>query len=279
MGYWHKAAATLGLRAYSKSGTQEGCYLAELNCCNGGLSGEHLISESVMRLLAGDGEFTIGGTPWLPEGEFKSVGFNSLTAKCLCRRHNSALHQLDDAALSFFKSLRSAFEDSSASSQVIVSGHDLERWLLKTVKAMAVSRNLGRGRNSLDGAFSEGIDVPDLLDDPMVWPPGAGLYCIMTPGEQTQNHNRFQLAPMTAESGTISGLWANILGVSFVLMLEPLDLRRSPQVRGSVHRPGAIAVEHPKVRNIVFLGWDDGRRHRETLSLKFLSKVSQPSTG
>jgi hypothetical protein len=177
--------------------------------------------------LANEGEFTIGGTPWLAKGEFKPVGFQALKTKCLCQRHNSALHHLDDAALSFFTALRTAFESEGGAPAAIVSGHDLERWLLKTLKAMAVSRNLGRDQDRLSGAFTDGIDVPRLLQDIGAWPEGAGLYCVMAPGDRTHNHNRFQLAPMTTEAGTLSGLWANILGVSFVLMLEPLDLAES----------------------------------------------------
>jgi hypothetical protein len=227
-----------------------------------------------MRLLADGGDFTIGGTPWLAKGEFKSIGFNSLTAKCLCRKHNSALHPLDDAALAFFTSLRGAFEDSFSAPRSIVSGHDVERWLLKTLKAMAVSRNLGRGHETLSGNFSDGIDVPTLLENADAWPRGAGLYCVMVPGQQTQNHNRFQLAPITSDQNAISGLWANILGISFILLLEPLDLTRSPQAQGAVYRPSAIIVEHPNARNEVLLSWDDDLRHRQAITLKFRSKVS-----
>lgn len=275
-GYWHKQAATLDLRRSGNSSALESCYLAELGACGGSISGEHLISESVMRLLAGDGQFTIGGTPWLSKGEFRSVGFKSLTAKCLCHDHNSALHHLDDAALAFFSSLRSAFEADSKSAKSIISGHDLERWLLKTLKAMAVSKNLGRGNERLSGEFSNGVDVAALLENIGAWKPGLGLYCIMVAGEKTQNHNRFQLAPLTSDSGTLSGLWANILGVSFILMLEPLDLARSPQAWGSVHRPAAIIVDHPNVQNMVHISWDDGKRHKSALTLKFLSVVDEP---
>jgi hypothetical protein len=76
--------------------------MRELGSCEGGISGEHLIRESIIRLLAGDGEFTVGGLPWLPEGTSKAIGPKSLIAKCLCRRHNSRLHRIDDAALAFF---------------------------------------------------------------------------------------------------------------------------------------------------------------------------------
>jgi hypothetical protein len=179
--FWQKPAARLALDQ-PETGDRR-----EFPACDGILSGEHMISESVMRLLANEGEFTIGGTPWLAKGEFKPVGFQALKTKCLCQRHNSALHHLDDAALSFFTALRTAFESEGGAPAAIVSGHDLERWLLKTLKAMAVSRNLGRDQDRLSGAFTDGIDVPRLLQDIGAWPEGAGLYCVMAPGDRTHN--------------------------------------------------------------------------------------------
>jgi hypothetical protein len=61
-----------------------------------------------------------------------------------------------------------------------------------------------------------------MLDGPLSWPDGAGLYCVMIPGALMENHNRFQLQPYTNQDGEISGLGVNIMGLSFVLMLEPL---------------------------------------------------------
>jgi hypothetical protein len=80
---WFKAPAALNLRTPSTGQSVDKCYMKELLACEGVVSAEHLISESVIRLLAGDGEFTIGGTPWLAEGEVRTVGPNSLTANCL----------------------------------------------------------------------------------------------------------------------------------------------------------------------------------------------------
>jgi len=54
--------------------------MKELGSCSGGVSGEHLISEAIIRLLAGEGDFTVGGLPWIPPGEFKAIGPKSLTA-------------------------------------------------------------------------------------------------------------------------------------------------------------------------------------------------------
>ncbi len=172
------------------------CYMKELRSCDGGISGEHLISESIILLLKADGDFTVSGLPWMDDGETKILGSKSLTANRLCRKHNSALSPLDAAALFFFSSLKSCLDREADSMRYLVSGHDIERWLLKTLKTMATSGNLARGREQLSGAFSSDVQVLDMLDDPRHWPEGTGLYCVMNAGDLTENHNRFQLAPL-----------------------------------------------------------------------------------
>jgi hypothetical protein len=109
--YWYKRHAVLNFRRSAASSAIDGCYMKELETCRGGISGEHLISESVILLLAGDGELSVAGTPWLPEGESKVIGVKRLIANCLCQQHNSDLHPLDDAALVFFSSLRSHWRE------------------------------------------------------------------------------------------------------------------------------------------------------------------------
>jgi hypothetical protein len=247
--------------------------MKELRACGGGLSGEHLISESVIRLLAGDGEFTISGTPWLAEGESKAIGPKSLTANCLCERHNGSLHPLDDAALFFFRSLKAALEGDVKSTDYLVSGHDIERWLLKTLKAMAASGNLAAGRQRLVGEFATDIRLLDMLGNVQSWPRSTGLYCVMRAGDLTYNHNRFQIAPLTNLRGEINGLWTNIVGLSFVLLLEPALLPTIPELAGAVFRPGKVIIRHPPSIHQVILSWDDGKRHREELSLALVRRV------
>src|ERR1700761_3590370 len=100
-GRWHKEPAVLGLRSMPAGSSDEKCYMKELATCNGGISREHLISESIILLLKADGDFTVSGVPWLAAGEAKAIGSKALTANCLCRGHNSALSRLDTAALYF----------------------------------------------------------------------------------------------------------------------------------------------------------------------------------
>jgi hypothetical protein len=243
--------------------------MKELESCVGPISGEHIISEAVIRVLMADGDFSVSGLPWLELGETKILPPQSLRANCLCTKHNSALHPLDDAAQYFFASLKSYFESDAASRHAIVSGHDIERWLLKTAKAAAVSKNLARGRERLSGAFSRDEAILDMLDSPHLWPEGAGLYCTMSTGDRTINHPRFQLQPLTNDQEDIEALALNILGLGFVLLLEPLDESKYPFLRGARYRPGRIVISYPSSTHWLTLSWDDGKVH-EPLTVQFV---------
>ena len=99
---WHKPATALGLRALPPASRVEKCYMKELGSCVGPISGEHLISESVIRVLMADGDFSVSGLPWLDEGVEKILPPGAFRTNCLCANHNSALSPLDDAAKFFF---------------------------------------------------------------------------------------------------------------------------------------------------------------------------------
>ena len=198
--FWFKAPASLNLREPSTGKSVDRCYMKELMACDGPISGEHLISRSVIDVLAGDSGFSIAGTPWLPAGESKIVGPNSLTANCLCKTHNTKLHPLDDAARFFFRILKDCLENEDHASVYLLSGHDIERWLLKTVKVMAESQNLSQRGERLAGAFATDIRTLEMLERIESWPEGTGLYCTMRTGDLATNDNRFQIAPLTNQN-------------------------------------------------------------------------------
>jgi hypothetical protein len=114
----------------------------------------------------------------------------------------------------------------------LVSGHDIERWLLKTAKAAAVSKNLSRGRTPLSGAFSLDSAILDMLHDPGHWPEGAGVYCTMNTGDRMSNRPRLQLQPLTNAQDDIEALALNILGLRFVLLLDHLMSTNIPSCEG-----------------------------------------------
>jgi hypothetical protein len=126
--HWHKPATVLGLRALPPASRAEKCYMKEFGSCLGPISGEHLISESVIGVLMADGEFSVSGLPWLDQGVDKILPVEAFRTNCLCVKHNSALSPLADAA-KLFASLKSCLELDPSTRHAIVSGHDIERWL------------------------------------------------------------------------------------------------------------------------------------------------------
>jgi len=258
---WHKPSTVLGLRALPTMERVEKCYMKALGSCVSPISGEHIISDSVCRVLMGDGEFSISGVPWLEAGETRIM--SPPKANCLCTKHNSVLSPLDAAAHYFFASLRSYLESDAGMRHAIISGHDLERWVLKTTKAAAVSRNLARERERLSGAFSRDDKILDMLDDPRGWAKGAGLYCTMNIGDITENMPRFQFQPHMDENDEIEAVAINIMGLRFVLLLESPDLSKHPYLVGAKYRPNRIVVSYPTSTNWITLSWEDENKHDE----------------
>lgn len=269
---WHKSHAILGLKTLPSESRVEKCYMRELGSCVSPISGEHIISESVIRILMADGDFSIAGLPWLEAGEEKILTPKSLRANCLCTKHNNVLHPLDYAAKYFFASLKSYLEQDDGFQHAIVSGHDVERWLLKTAKAFAVSRNFAIGRERLSGAFARDEAILDMLDNPGNWPDGAGLYCVMNVGDVTINYPRFQCQPLTNDDGKIEAMGINILGLRFVLLLEPLDVAKYPFLREAKFRPGRIVISYPASTHWITMSWDDGKMH-EALTVQHVRRV------
>ena len=250
--------------------------MSELGSCGGGLSGEHLISEAVCRALSTHGSFSVSGFPWLDEGEERAISPGALKAKCLCVRHNSALTLLDEAAKILFINLRSFLEVEKGHAHVLMSGHDVERWLLKTAKAMAVSGNLASGRRSLPGFFKDNDAILDLLDNPAHWPDGAGLYCEAGTADVFVNYPRFSLMPMFNDEGEIEALRVSVLGLVFTLMLTSPDPIRHAFLQNSKYQPGRLIVSYPATTKILTLSWVKLGPH-EHLLVRHVQAISQAS--
>jgi hypothetical protein len=252
--------------------------MRELENCEAPISGEHLISEAVIEILRGDGDFTVSGLPWLEAGEAKALAPKNLTANCLCKRHNSALSPLDAAATVFFTSLRDCLESNEEVQPYLLSGHDIERWLLKTLKAMAVSGNLAHGRVKLPGAFERSVDIIRMLERVDGWPEATGLYFVMPTGSRLINHTRFQLQPWYGDAQKeLVGLWSNFLGLEFVMMIVPPVVHQSPGLKDWLYRPSAIDVRIGKSNRQIALSWQDGRVH-QPIQVTFEKHVTRTAT-
>jgi hypothetical protein len=145
----------------------------------------------------------------------------------------------------------------------LFSGHDVERWLLKTLKAMAVSPNLARGRERLPGTFHRDISVIEMLDDHRAWQPSAGLYFVMTTGARFVNTPRFRLQPWFDNAQQeIIGLWASFVGLEFVMMIAAPTIAAVPTIGNWLYRPSGLEISIGGSRCSIEFSWEDSLPHR-----------------
>src|ERR1700720_4721583 len=115
-----------------------GCWATPLGDCDDKISREHVVSRC---LFEGD-EITVQGFPWCPT-EPKTIGLSNLVAKILCKRHNSDLSSLDEAALAAFNVFRESIRMNEVrgkfrptfwnTKRFKINGRLLERWFLNTL--------------------------------------------------------------------------------------------------------------------------------------------------
>jgi hypothetical protein len=165
--------------------------------------------------------------------------------------------KLDTNAARFFRAMAECeVQHSNGDRRYAFSGHDLERWILKTLAGLAASRNLSVGTTRLPGHFAPGVDVPALLQDIRAWPETAGLYYTQNVGQKMRKHTHFWLEPVPDATGAISGASTSLQGLEFVLSPIPVEAT-------AVHyRPGGFIFRMPGFTNIIDLSWEDGAAHK-----------------
>src|SRR6202034_2773995 len=114
---------------------------------------EHVISKT---LFLGS-SVTVQGFSWCKD-EAKDIGIASLTAKILCKPHNSALSPVDDSARKAFaelremtrvKNLREAMKPHRWNvTKHFLDGVLIERWFLKTLINLAFDGKYPIGADS-----------------------------------------------------------------------------------------------------------------------------------
>ena len=98
-------------------------------------------------MLSIDGKVTIDGFPWQDSGARNKVPALSLTGKILCRRRNLASSALDAITSRLFERIDQFHHELVDAAQknenrfFLFNGHDIERWMLKTLCGAVVSGN------------------------------------------------------------------------------------------------------------------------------------------
>lgn len=204
------------------SASHDSCYASKLADCSSSISGEHYISENLLKHLNRTKSLTVSGFPWLSTGQQRIVSPKSLTANVLCTRHNSALSGLDDTAVRFFEAFN---EDRAAGSGQqllhLFCGHDLERWLLKILCGMASSGNLD--------CHEEDRAIPkhwlEILFGTADFTNEQGLYICVEPGERLEGPYGVQIRGISG-NGKLTGIGTWLCGYELILSMTGFPLRR-----------------------------------------------------
>ena len=259
---YHKRPAALDLHNTGLIGNHQGCYMQATNGCDTQLSAEHLISEAVLNVLA-EKQIEVMGLPW-QRGTKKMLRFGSLTARNLCTRHNSLLSPIDAAGAKFFEAIQSCGTSESAPAlRFLLSGHDIERWMLRTLAIFGVSGNfVAKNGANFDQTFIDQLRIVDLLERPGAWVKPMGFYVLGEHGHQFTQRADVPLA--------VAGLMRDgqLVGMTLVFQGFGLGLIADHDLAGSgyekaFYRPGSLIFDTGSVRHQIELSWDDGAPHPE----------------
>ena len=236
------------------------CYLQGTADCSKQISGEHIVSGSVMRIL-GEGE--LSGAHWLEPSEARKASFRDLRANVLCRRHNSALSPLDDVAGRFFREMDEALIDldnwtaSRKPKFHLFSGEVIERWMLKV--ACGLYHSIGsKDRQRVRGQFPFNMEKASRALLEGFWEDDAGLYLSGSKGTSFRAKRSVSIAPLSAANRVV-GATVGLHGFWFDLVFDADGASKSTW-NGRTRRPGEIVIaEHGRTHSFV-LTWPPGTR-------------------
>lgn len=235
--------------------THPACYLRSTKNCSTTISGEHYVSRAIFNEFDG---VEVGGAPWLPPGEKRRIGINSLKSNILCDRHNSALSPLDTEATRFFRTLRNIGSDldretlSRKSRPHLFSGTMLELWALKVACGAFFSGSAANaGMRLHDHEFN--IDAALAAMNIGLWRPGAGLY-IKAVGQNITASDTVGFAPLTISGEKrVCGSSISVRGLILDLVFDTTKLRLP--LEGYFYRPPEIRVTNNRRAHVIYLSW------------------------
>jgi hypothetical protein len=213
------------------------CWAKTLGDCGGGISREHSISECVYP----DQKVIVSGFDFCKDAP-KEMHINSLTAKILCRDHNSRLGQeVDHVGGDLFKSVRAFTEHRNRQAEYPsvnwtqrhykIDASRLERWFLKIMIGIGFSGSLTIGSGDLEA----GVIPPKLVRIAFgleQFSLGQGMYVAFRDKETFQLEDRFRYTAKAIEQNLRMGYFL-IHGLRFYLNLQETNGRVYQSIEGS----------------------------------------------
>ncbi len=257
----HTAAPRMGIR-------NDGCYAAALADCSADISREHYVSHALLKLLSIDGKVTIDGSPWQDSGVVGRVSAPSLTGKILCHRHNLSLSPLDAVASRLFKRIDQFHHEivdsarKNASRFFLFNGHDIERWMLKTLCGAVVSGNAEI--RTREWNWIPPLEWLQILFGEEPFPARCGLYFHSEVTGKPYIERGFKFISFSNRMSGVYGGRISLNDERFVLAMSapPKDLSET-FIKDHAYRPQRLwFVTDSCEKMVIHFGWDDGLSHR-----------------
>lgn len=244
--------------------SHNGCYFAEFHDCSTTVSGEHFITHGVMKLLSENGQIKVNGFPWQPDRvQQRALPTRVLTGNILCTRHNEALSPLDTVAIRFFGAfltINKEFQDASLKSierLYLFNGHDIERWMLKTLIGTVVSGNATDQKGNQIRDWRPRRQWLQIMLGQKSFPGKWGMYFKAPVGETALRKEGFTFAALSnSEDGVYGGVFT-LNGYGFLLaMKQPPTNRDEGILKDHTFRPYELRMSYEGTLKTILLTWD-----------------------
>ena len=229
------------------------CYATGDRNCSSQISKEHFTSEVLLRQIQLNKTAKVSGLKWQQPETFNIVPLQRLASKILCERHYNSLDRLETSMGLFSEaigvydaSLRSC-TTAEESEQRQFSGDDIDRWMLKCLIGLKMSKNLISAQ-----LRPEYIDLLFAISE---WPEGWGLYFSPSP-IMLIYHSPCILIETHVDQARGLVLAATFLIRGFPLMLC-LGRPEDPTTIG-LFRPEALFLKHSQCEKVLVLSWLGG---------------------
>ena len=197
----------------------------------------------------------------------RCLGFNTLITNALCRRHNSLLSPLDTVGARLFEAIQKCgTTDTGPGLLFLLSGHDIERWMLRSLAIFGVSGNFAIDGAVIDQNFVDRLRIVDLLEDVKQWKKPVGFYLTRGLGHQFWRRDHIRIVPVVmAGDDKIMGITLDLQGLEFALLAADQDLAGTGLDK-ALYRPGALEFDMNGNRHRIQLSWEDGLPTRASSS-------------
>jgi hypothetical protein len=203
----------------------------------------------------------IGGLPWIPDGETRQLPTASVASNVLCKRHNEALSPLDHVARRFFeafdkiaKSFR-AVPITNNGRTFLFNGHDIERWMLKTLCGFVASRNAATKSARITGWRPE-VKWLKILFGEEPFAPQWGLHFLGSIGEEAKVDRNLSLAPLSNSESVVYGMLLTLTGRRFLLAMVPSPADRTGTLlANSIYHPAGFIMRMGHAQQTITFTW------------------------